>query len=102
MPIIDPVNTQQVIQMGAHAEKIQQTLQNQPMVSAQQLEDDRIKAEELKRTEIQDPDETSSSKEVDSNKHRRKNPQQEEEASAEQGDRQPPESPSGQHLDLSV
>ena len=102
MPIIDPVNTQQVIQMGAHAEKIQQTLQNQPVVSAQQLEEDRIKAEELKRTEIQDPDEMNSSTEVDSDKRRRGQPKQEEEAENDNAKPPPPESSSGQHLDLSV
>ena len=102
MPIIDPVNTQQVIQMGAHAEKIQQVMQNQPLVSAQQLEDERLKAEELKRAEIQDPDEMHSSTEVDADKRRRGQPKQEEEAGNDNAKRPPPESSSGQHLDLSV
>jgi len=102
MPIIDPVNTQQVIQMGTHAEKMQQVMQNQPQVSAQQLEEDRLKAEELKRTEIQDPDEMNSSKEVDADKRRRGQPKQEEEAENDNAEPQPPESSSGQHLNLSV
>ena len=102
MPIIDPVNTQQVIQMRTHAEKLQQVMQNQPLLSAQQLEEDRIKAEELKRTEIQDPDEMNSSTEVDSDKRRRGQPKQVEEAENDNAELQPPESSSGQHLNLSV
>ncbi len=102
MPIIDPVNTQQVIQMGAHAEKLQQVMQNQPAVSAQQLEDERIKAEELKRTEIQDPDEMNSVTQVDADKRRHSKSKQELEAENDNAEPQPPESSSGQHLNLSV
>lgn len=102
MPIIDPVNTQQVIQMGPKAEKILLGAQNQSMVSAQQLEEDRLKAEELKRTEIQDPDEMNSSTEVDSEKRRNRQPKHEEEAEDDNAKPQPAESSTGQNLNLSA
>ena len=102
MPIIDPVNTQQVLQMGPQAEKLQQAVQNQPLLTAQQLEEDRLKAEEQKRTEIQDPDEMSSSTETDSNKRRRRKLKRKEEAENDESKTPPPESSTGQRLNVSV
>ncbi len=102
MPIIDPVNTQQVIQMGSHTEKLQQVMQNQGALSAQQLEEDRLKAEELKRNEIQDPDELHSSTKLEADKRRRGKQKQEEEVENDEPKPVPPEASSGQHLNLSA
>ena len=38
MPTTGTVNTQQVIQMGTHAEKLQHTLQHLPATTGQQLQ----------------------------------------------------------------
>ena len=54
MPTTLPVNIQQTLQMGTHAEKLQQTLQQQPVILAQQLDEERKKDDELKRSEVQD------------------------------------------------
>ena len=56
MSTVEPVNTQQVLQMGSHTEKLQQTIQEQPMTLSQQLEEERVVANELKKKEIQDPE----------------------------------------------
>lgn len=56
MPTIEPANTQQVIQMGSHVERLQQSIQLQSTVTAQQLDQERIIATELKNAEIQDPE----------------------------------------------
>ncbi|MFQ5673319.1 MAG: hypothetical protein ACE5G9_09500 [Nitrospinales bacterium] len=57
MPTIEPANTQQVLQMSPLAEKLQQTAQQQSTGLTQQLgEEDRAKLDELKRTEVQDPE----------------------------------------------
>ena len=53
MATTEPVNTQQLLQMGSHTEKLQQTLQHQGIVHAQQLDEERIKATELKNNEVQ-------------------------------------------------
>ena len=54
MPTTPQVNTQQVIQMGTHTEKLQHTIQTLPNVSAQQTNSERKLIDELKRTEVQD------------------------------------------------
>ena len=51
-----PVNIQQVLQMGTHTEKLQHTLQALPNVTAQQLDKEREKDDELKRCQVQDMD----------------------------------------------
>ena len=56
MPTTLPVNTQQVLQMGSHTEKLQQTMQNLPTVVAQQVDKERQLADELKRRQVQDMD----------------------------------------------
>ncbi len=56
MPTTPQVNTQQVLQMGTHTEKVQQTLQTLPTVTAQQLNKEREVTDELKRAEVQDPE----------------------------------------------
>lgn len=56
MPSTPPVNTQQVLQMGTHTEKLQQTLQTLPNVTAQQVDKERQKEDELKRIQVQDMD----------------------------------------------
>mgnify|MGYP005644157759 FL=1 len=49
MPSTLPVNMQQVLQMGTHTEKLQHTLQALPNVTAQQVDKEREKDDELKR-----------------------------------------------------
>ncbi|MZG29691.1 MAG: hypothetical protein F3741_02615 [Nitrospinae bacterium] len=56
MPTTPPVNTQQVLQMGTHTEKLQQTIQALPNVTAQQFDKEREKVDELKRVQVQDMD----------------------------------------------
>lgn len=54
MPTIQPANTQQVIQMGSHVEKVQQTIQQQQSVLTQQLESENLKADDQKRSQVQE------------------------------------------------
>jgi hypothetical protein len=54
MPTTPQVNTQQVMQMGAHTEKLQHTIQTLPNVTTQQANADREVTDEMKRTEVQD------------------------------------------------
>jgi hypothetical protein len=61
MPTIQLVNTQQVIQMGTHVEKVQQTLQQQQGISAQQLQLDQTEADDAKRHQVKEPEETHQS-----------------------------------------
>ena len=56
MPTTPQVNTQQVLQMGTHTEKLQQTIQSLPNVTAQQANKEREVTDEMKRTEVQDPE----------------------------------------------
>ena len=58
MPIIEIVNTQQTLQMGTHAEKLQQTMQQLPSTTAQQIQKEQVAINELKQIEVQDPEET--------------------------------------------
>ena len=53
MPTTPTVNTQQVLQMGSHTEKLQHTLQNLPNVTAQQVNKERKLEDELKQTQVQ-------------------------------------------------
>ena len=53
MPTTPQVNTQQVLQMGAHTEKVQQTIQSLPNVTAQQLNKEREVSDILKRVQVQ-------------------------------------------------
>ena len=65
MPTTPPVNTQQVLQMGSHTEKLQHTMQNLPTVVAQQVDKERQLADELKRVQVQDMDPTHFLEETD-------------------------------------
>jgi hypothetical protein len=65
MPTTPPVNTQQVLQMGAHTEKLQHTMQNLPNVVAQQVDKERELEDELKRRQVQDMDPTHFLEETD-------------------------------------
>ena len=56
MPSTPPINIQQFLQMGTHAEKLQHTLQVLPNVTAQQVEKEREQHDELKRRQVQDLD----------------------------------------------
>ncbi len=54
MPTIEPANTQQVIQMGTHVEKVQQTIQQQQGVVGQQLELENLESDDIKRNQVQE------------------------------------------------
>ena len=54
MPTTPQVNTQQVMQMGSHTEKLQHTIQTLPNVTAQQANVEREVTDQMKRTEVQD------------------------------------------------
>ena len=56
MPTTLQVNTQQVLQMGTHTEKLQQTIQSLPNVTAHQTNKEREVTDEMKLTEVQDPE----------------------------------------------
>jgi len=56
MPTIEIVNTQQTLQMGTHAEKLQQTMQQLPSTTAQQIQKEQVAVNELKQIEVQDPE----------------------------------------------
>jgi len=58
MPITEIVNTQQTFQMGTHAEKLQQTMQQLPSTTAQQTQEEQVAVNELKQIEVQDPEKT--------------------------------------------
>ena len=72
MPTTDTINTQQLIQMGAHTEKLQQTLQHLPLTTSQQLQDEQVSKNDLKQIEIQDPDDLESTTPADSDGKRRR------------------------------
>ena len=65
MPTTLQVNTQQVLQMGTHTEKLQQTIQSLPNVTAQQTNKEREVIDEMKLTEVQDPENTYFIEETD-------------------------------------
>ena len=65
-------NTQQVLQMGTHAEKLQHTMQHLASTSAQQIQDEQVLTNELKRAEIQDPDKAEASDATNSEGKRRR------------------------------
>ena len=65
MPTTPQVNTQQVLQMGTHTEKLQQTMQSLPNVTAQQANTEREVTDEMKRTEVQEPENTYFVEETD-------------------------------------
>ena len=54
MSITGTANTQQVIQMSAITDKLQHTLQHLPVTSGQQIQDEQIVQNDLKKFEIQD------------------------------------------------
>ena len=58
MPTTETVNTQQTLQMGTHAEKLQQTMQQLPSTTAQQIQEEQVAVNELKQIEVQDPEKT--------------------------------------------
>jgi hypothetical protein len=56
MSITGTANTQQVIQMGAITDKLQHTLQHLPVTTGQQIQDEQTVQNDLKKFEIQDPE----------------------------------------------
>jgi hypothetical protein len=58
MPTIEPANTQQVIQMGGHVEKVQQTIQQQQGVLTQQLKSENAEADDIKRSQVQEAEDS--------------------------------------------
>jgi len=56
MSTTEIVNTQQTLQTGTHAEKLQQTMQQLPSTTAQQIQEEQVAVNELKQIEVQDPE----------------------------------------------
>ncbi|MCH8208136.1 MAG: hypothetical protein IIA62_03615 [Nitrospinae bacterium] len=56
MPIIEPANTQQVLQMSSFVEKIQQGQQQVHHSINNYLNEERAALDEVKRSEIQEPE----------------------------------------------
>ena len=54
VPTTGTINTQQLIQMGTHTEKLQHTLQHLPATTGQQLQDEQITVNELKQFDMTD------------------------------------------------
>ena len=54
MPTTPQVNTQQVLQMGTHTEKVQQPTQSIGNVTAQQLDKEREVVDGIKRNQVQE------------------------------------------------
>ena len=72
MPTTGTINTQQLIQMGTHTEKLQQTLQQLPSITGQQLQEEQITINETKQIEVQDPDNLEATNPTDSEGKRRR------------------------------
>ncbi len=109
MPTTETVNTQQVLQMGTHAEKLQQTMQNQQLTTAQQLEDERKKQAESQRTEVQDMEDMKPPAPTRRERDRRKQVRIRQKASETEKDEPPedsktfhPEDPHGKTINLKV
>ena len=72
VPTTGTINTQQLIQMGTHTEKLQHTLQHLPATTGQQLQNEQIALNELKQFEIQDPDNLEAANPTDPEGKRRR------------------------------
>ncbi len=64
MPVIEPANTQLVLQMSSAVEKVQ-AQQVQHLATDQLRNEDRAALDELKRTEVQDPEDSNPSDPTD-------------------------------------
>jgi len=65
MPTTPQINTQQVLQMGTHTEKLQQTTQSVVNLTAQQLNKERESIDEIKRNQVQETNTTYFIEETD-------------------------------------
>ena len=72
VPTTGTINTQQLIQMGSHTEKLQHTLQHLPVTTGQQLQEEQIAVNESKQIEIQDPDNIEAANPTDPEGKRRR------------------------------
>jgi hypothetical protein len=106
MPTTETVNTQQVLQMGSHTEKLQQTLQNQPLTTAHQLNEERKKKDEVKRTEVQDMEDMLPPESIHRDGRRRglrmRNKETEEDEESADSGIASAEEPQGKNINLKV
>ena len=72
MPTTEIVNTQQTLQMGTHAEKLQQTMQQLPSTTSQQIQEEQVAVNELKQIEVQDPEKTEAGESTNPEAKRRR------------------------------
>ena len=109
MPVIEPANLQQVLQMSSAVEKVQ--AQQVLHLAADQIQDqERALLDEAKRTELQDPEETNPAEPTnpDETARRRrlriKNPAQnaDEEGKGSVRPQDTAEDTQGSHLDIVV
>ncbi len=94
MSTVPPVNIQQVLQMGTHAEKLQQTMQQLPRTSADHLDQERKIADEQKRKSVQNAESGAASTATDPNgkgagqrRKRKRNASQKDDTPAEESAR---------------
>ena len=71
MSVIEPINTQLVLQMSSAVEKVQ-AQQVQHLATDQLRDEDRAALDELKRTEVQKPEESNPSEPTDPESHARR------------------------------
>ena len=72
MPTTGTLNTQQILQMGTVAEKLQHTIQHLPSTTGQQIQEEQIAANELKKVEVQEPEKLEASDQTKSEGKRRR------------------------------
>jgi hypothetical protein len=109
MPVIQPTNLQQVLQMSSAVEKVQ-TQQVQHLAADQIQDQERDLLDEVKRTELQDPEETNPTEPIhpdESGRRRRlRIKKSAQNADIEGKGDQPPQGPAednqGTHLDIVV
>jgi len=71
MSSISPINIQHILQMGTATEKLQHSLQNIPHAAGQQHKEERKTSDEIKRTTVQNAEQSNQSTTVNPDGTRR-------------------------------
>ena len=71
MSSISPTNIQHIQQMGTATQKLQHSLQNIPHAAGQEHKEERKTSDEIKRTTVQDPEQSHRSNTVNKDGSRR-------------------------------
>jgi hypothetical protein len=108
---ISPINVQHIQQMGTATEKLQHSLQNIPHAANQEHKEERKTTDEMKRTTVQNAEQSNQSNTVNPDGTRRKKGDQkkkkgsadgEENISAQKTEASPPENGQGKTINLIV